>query len=367
MSARVALFRGEDGLAIRRAIERLAADLGTSGLPLERWTVDASRGVPGRERAARMLDEVAERLSTAPLFGGGTLVVVRQPANLMREAENRDRLLRLVAMVPEGNGLALSESVELRGTRGGAEAPGGPLARAVTEAGGLVQAFPAPRKGHMVRWLHERAAELGIRLEPAAANLLSERVGADLGEGDMDRREQTELAWSGLQALALLRPEGSVSADDVAALVPETIPSSRWAFLDAVGSRRPAEAALLAERLLADGWPIQVLTTLLRSRLRELIICSDLAAQRRPPAALVKALGGNPARAPIVARQASAWSLAELRAAVEGLLELDLASKGLSPAGGPVPSSEGRSALGLQAWLAERVGRAVSSTRPPPG
>lgn len=83
-------------------------------------------------------------------------------------------------------------------------------------------------------------------------------------------------------------------------------------------------------------------------------------------AELVKLLAMNPKRVPFVARQAGLWTLGELRAALEGLLELDLASKGLAADGSTVVSSDGRSALGLQVWLAERVARS-SSTRPPPG
>lgn len=366
MTARVALYRGEDGVGIRRAVDQLAVSLGTEGAPLERWTVDASEGGPGAERATRLLDQVAERIATAPLFGGGTLVVVRQPANLLRDGGNRARLLRLVADVPEGNGLVCIEWVELARRGGRLDDPGGPLAAAVKAAGGTVLLFPAPGRGDMLRWLRERAAELDVRLTPAAAELLSARVGADLGEGDIDRRNQTELAWSGLLNLALLRPGGEVSETDVAALVPELIPASSWAFLDAVGQRRVEAAASLAERLLGEGWPIQVLTSVLHRRLRELVIARDAADRRRPPAELVKLLAMNPKRVPFVAKQAGLWTLGELRAALEGLLELDLASKGLAADGSTVVSSDGRSALGLQAWLAERVARS-SSTRPPPG
>ncbi|MGH2466909.1 MAG: DNA polymerase III subunit delta [Candidatus Limnocylindrales bacterium] len=366
MTARVALYRGEDGVGIRRAIDELAASLGAAGAPLERWTVDASEGGAGAERAARLLDRVAERLATAPLFGGGTLVVVRQPANLLRDGVNRARLLRLVAEVPEGNGLACIEWVALTRRGGRVEETNGPLAAAIRAAGGEVLLFPAPGRRDMLRWLGERAAEVDVRLTPAAAQLLSERVGADLGEGDIDRRNQTELAWSGLLNLALLRPGGEVSEADVAALVPEMIPASSWAFLDAVGQRRVGEAAALAERLLGEGWPIQVLTSVLHRRLRELVIARDAADRHRPPAELVKLLATNPKRVPFVAKQAGFWTVAELGAALEGLLELDLASKGLAADGSTVASSDGRSALGLQAWLAERVAR-PSSTRPPPG
>lgn len=365
MTARVALYRGEDSVGIRSAIRRQAAALGEDGQPLERWTIDGGEAGPGAEKAARLLDQITERVATAPLFGGGTLVVVRQPAGLMRDRASRERLLRLVAEVPPGNGLAFDESVELRRSKAGGGADG-PLAGAVRAAGGEVHLFPAPRGNEMVRWLIERASELEIELDPAGARLLADRVGAEVREGDVDRRGQTELAWSELTKLAILRPDGRIGRDDVAELVPEATPASAWAFLDAIGQRRVADATAAAERLLSQGWAIQLLTSQLHRRLRELIVARDLADRRRPPAELVGMLKTTAGRAPILARQAALWAMPELSAALEGLLELDLTSKGLAADGSSVPSSDGRTALALQVWIAERVGRTGGMASRPP-
>ena len=365
VTVRLALFRGEDEVGIERAIEALAEAAADGGAALTKATLDAGDGSSAADRAS-VLGQLEERLLTMPLFGGGALVVVRRPASLLRDQASQERLLRLLAAVPAGQAFVLVEVVELRRQGNRVVDSGGPLATPVREAGGEVQQFPAPLRQEMLRWLGERATELGVTLEPAAARLLAERLGADRGDGDMDRRNQTQLAWSALTNLALLRPDGTVTAEDVAALVPETIPASRWAFLDAIGQRRAGDAAVLAERLLEGGWAIQVLTTLLHRRLRELITARDLADRRRPAAELVRLLATSPKRAEIVASQAARWDGPALRAALEGLLELDLSSKGLALDGSPVPSSEARSGLALQAWIAERVA-ASSSTRPLPG
>ena len=81
-----------------------------------------------------------------------------------------------------------------------------------------------PGPGQLEPWLMKRAAELEIELQPAAARLLAERVGGHIRESDVDRRRRTELANGELEKLALYRPEGSVSRDDVEALVSESIP-----------------------------------------------------------------------------------------------------------------------------------------------
>ena len=55
----------------------------------------------------RVLDRIAEHVGTAPLFGGGELVVVGGVAALARDRGPRERLIAIVGLVPPGNGLAL--------------------------------------------------------------------------------------------------------------------------------------------------------------------------------------------------------------------------------------------------------------------
>ena len=80
---RVAYFWGEDAFGIGQAVRDLASDLAASGEAMTTWRADAdeesAEGVDGgagasTRRRTRTLDEIEERLSTAPLFGGGTLV-----------------------------------------------------------------------------------------------------------------------------------------------------------------------------------------------------------------------------------------------------------------------------------------------------
>ena len=102
----LAYFWGEDAWGMERAVRRMALALGGDDRSWRR--ARGRRHAPGdlarrcrcRDRAggmgsaARLLDRIAERLGTAPLFGGGTLVVLRQPAPLLREKASRERLAR---------------------------------------------------------------------------------------------------------------------------------------------------------------------------------------------------------------------------------------------------------------------------------
>jgi DNA polymerase III delta subunit len=363
---RVAHLSGEDAFAMEQAVDAFAARLGSPDAPLERWTVDLEdrsgiAGIDGEAaegratgQIARQLGEIEQRLSTAPLFGGGTLVVVRQPAALARAKASRERIVGLIAGVPPGNALAFLELDDGSVRRG---RKSDPIRDAVSAAGGLVVEFPALTRDRMERWIERRAGELGVELGPGSAALLAERVGAHVREGDVDRRRQSQLADGELQKLALYRPGARIDRDDVAALVPETIPGSTWAFLDAVGSRRIRDAGKLADRLLSSGTAVPLLVTQLHRRLRELLLVREHLASGTRPDQLPRIMRLQPFRAGKLAEQASTWSLAELEDALAGLLELDLASKGIGPDGSGVSMSDERSALGLEVWLAEQVAR----------
>jgi DNA polymerase III delta subunit len=361
----LAYFWGEDAYAMEHAARQLASEhAARTGEPLDTWRVsgdddeppgsDGPTDAPAKRRS-RLLAELELRLSTAPMFGAGTFVVVRQPGSLLRETAARDRLLSLLTVVAPRNALSFVDLVAAgsRAPTTGATA----LRDAISAAGGRVTEFPALSRDRMESWLTARARELDVELGPGAARALAERVGAYVREGDVDRRRQSELANAELEKLALYRPGGTVTREDVAELVGEAVPGSAWAMLDAAGERRAADAAALLDRLLGAATPLPVLISQLHRRLRELIVVREhLDAGTRPPE-LVRALKVQPFRAQKLAEQARAWPIGELEEALAALLDVDLLSKGIAPDGGPRSLSEDRSRLALLAWAVERLAR----------
>ncbi|MDQ3871340.1 MAG: DNA polymerase III subunit delta [Chloroflexota bacterium] len=365
MTPALAYFSGEDAFAIDLAILALARELGGKEAPAEIWRVNAEEETPSaapaeREggasaparRQARILDEIEQRVGTAPLFGTGTLVVVRQPGALIGDRASRERLTALAGAIRPGNGLVFSELVSGRATR-----TTDALRQAVAAAGGEVREFAALTRERMERWIEARAGDLGVTLAPGAARLLAERVGAYVREGDIDRRRQSQLANAELQKLALFRPGAVVSREDVQSLVPEAIPGSMWGLLDAVAARQTREAATLVERLLADGMPLPVIVSQLHRRLREVLEVREHLSSGAKPGQLVRLMGMQPYRAQKVAEQAAAWRIEELESALEGLLGLDVVTKGIALDGRTQTISDERSALELDLWLVERVVR----------
>lgn len=359
----LAYFWGEDSYAIGHAADLFAAELAAQGgQPMDVWRTsgdddDGGEGAAtggGGKRRDRILGEIEQRLATAPMFSGGTLVVVRQPGSLIRESSAREQTVSLLDAVAPGNALCFVDLVA-SGGRGPAQA--GALRDAVVQRNGRVADFPAPSRERMEGWIGTRGKELGVTLGPGAAHLLAERVGAYVREGDIDRRRQTELANAELEKLALYRPAGTVTKDDVAELVSEAVPGSTWAFLDAIGTRRVSEAATLAERLFREATPMPVLIVQIHRRLRELIVIREhVDAGTRPPD-MLRELKLQPYRAQKLTEQARTWQPDELDSALQDLFELDLLSKGIALDGSPHSLSDDRSELALLAWIGDRVGR----------
>ncbi len=348
----LAYFWGDDAFLIEDAARRFKAQLDERAFAaLEAWRTRADdEDGPGR---GRLLEQIEQHLATAPLFGGGTFVLVRQPGGLLRESAARERTLALLDRIAPGNALCF---VDLVASGGRAPAHVGVLRDAVTAHQGLVEDFPALTRERMTRWIEQRAGELGISLQPGAAQLVAERVGGNVREGDVDHRRATELANSELEKLALYRPGGTVTRDDVAELVEEMVPGSAWAFLDALGGRRSRVAATLLARLLHGGVPLPLLISQIHRRLRDLVIVRDhLAAGMHPPD-LVREMKMQPFRVQKLAEQARTWEQPELDRALDELFELDLLSKGIAPDGGQRSLSDDRSELALVAWVGRHSG-----------
>jgi DNA polymerase III delta subunit len=355
----LAFFWGEDAWSIERAARDYRAALEQeAGSQFDLWRApsddDDSGGDGANEtgrsanKKTRALDEIGQHLATATLFGGGTLVIVRQPGWLLRESASRERLMKMLPEVAPGNALCFTE---LLAQGGKATAPSTEMRNTIEALGGSVREFQALNAARMEGWIGQRARELDITMAPGSARLLAERVGAYVREGDVDRRRMSELANAELEKLALYRPNGTVAKEDIEALVGEAVPGSRWAFLGALGSRHLQLASSLGAKLLNDATPVPVMLTQIHRRLRELVVIRDHQAAGTKPPDIVKELKLNPYRAQKLSEQARTWSQEDLDAALQALYELDLLTKGIAEDGSPHSMSEDRSNLALLAWI----------------
>jgi DNA polymerase III delta subunit len=345
VGAAIGYFWGDDGYGLDRAAagigERLAA---AAGVAPERWNVSG-----GDASAAR----IGERVATATLFGGGTLAVVSDPGPLFRSRDGREALADTLRMVAPGNGLVFIEPLERLPKPKDPDTARQAFVAVIRAAGGEARLLAAPNGGALVRWIEDRARERSIRLGQGSAAEIARRLGGLVREGDVDRRRQGQLAVAEIEKLALLHVDGGeVTLDDVRALVPEAVPGSAFAFLDALGERRSGEATDLLERLLETS-PEPVVLAQIYGRVRQLLDVADRLAAGQESRDLASGLKVHPFVLEKLVRQAHAWSVAELEAALGGLLELDILVKGANRTG----STEIGRRLAFTLWLADHVAR----------
>ncbi|HVY78098.1 MAG TPA: DNA polymerase III subunit delta [Solirubrobacterales bacterium] len=192
------------------------------------------------------------------------------------------------------------------------------LRKAVKAAGGEIHEFEAPKPREMPRRLIGEAKQLGFALEPAAARMLVDRMGANPVRL---RNELERLAlWAG--------KGGAVTAADLDAMVSDTSEAAVWALSDALLERDPAKAAALAERLISQGENVTGLIYGLASRLRKACAAAAQIEEGVPPKQVESSLGMHPYAAKQLVARLGKTDLEQLRKATVALADLEVWCRG---------------------------------------
>jgi len=196
--------------------------------------------------------------------------------------------------------------------------PAAKLLKAVKGATGEVHEFEAPKAREMPRVLVAEAQRLGLRLEPAAARMLVERMGAN------PVRLHNELV-----RLALWAGEGgSVGVADLEEMVTDTSEAAVWSLSDALIEGNAAAALRIGERLIGQGENVTGLIYGLASRLRGACAAAAQLEEGIPPPEVESSLKMHPYAAKQLVRRLQGTDLADLRAATEALADLELWCRG---------------------------------------
>jgi DNA polymerase III subunit delta len=196
--------------------------------------------------------------------------------------------------------------------------PAAKLLKAVKAAEGEVHEFEAPKARDMPRVLVSEAQRLGLRLEPAAARMLVERMGAN---SVRLRNELERLAlWAG--------ENGSVTAADLEEMVTDTSEAAVWSLSDALVEGDAAAALRIGERLIGQGENVTGLIYGLASRLRSACAAAAQLEEGIPPKEVESKLKMHPYAAKQLVRRLNGTDLATLRTAMETLADLELWCRG---------------------------------------
>lgn len=224
----------------------------------------------------------------------------------------RDRQLEVVAAALSGLPPDLSVVLIAR-----AKAPA-KLMRAVKAAKGEIHEFDAPKARDMPRTLVGDAKRLGFRLDPAAARMLVDRMGAS------PQRLHHEL-----ERLALWAGDGGeVTARDIEAMVSDTSEAAVWALSDALLERDASGALRISERLILQGENVTGLIYGLASRLRKACAAAAMLAEGTPSKQVESSLGMHPYAAKQLVHRLRGVEIGELQEATIALADLEVWCRG---------------------------------------
>lgn len=196
--------------------------------------------------------------------------------------------------------------------------PAAKLAKTVKAAGGEVHEFEAPKAREMPRVLVGEAQRLGFRLDPGAARMLVERMGAN------PLRLRNEL-----ERLALWAGEGGeVGLTDLEEMVADTSEAAVWSLSDALIEGDAATALRIGERLIGQGENVTGLIYGLASRLRSACAAAARLEEGVPPREVEPSLKMHPYAAKQLVKRLQGTDLESLRMATETLADLELWCRG---------------------------------------
>jgi DNA polymerase-3 subunit delta len=169
----------------------------------------------------------------------------------------------------------------------------------------------------LARWCVERARVLGKPMASAAAELLADMIGANLGEVEGQIRN----------LITYCKDRPQITEKDVSDLCSADRLWATWELSEAILDRRTPAALRALDRILRDGErPGRILSAIARD-LRRLIVIKQLARQRLDHADIAQRSRTQPWLVPQLLDKYQDRTVAELKLMLHQVLEADLACK----------------------------------------
>ena len=307
------LFHGQDEFSRSETLAALKEKMGEPGLAELNITVfDGSKVT---------LSELQHACDSVPFMAERRLVIVEGLLTHLEpkgkgekrsawQKEYLEELTRYLQHLPETTRLVFVEDKTI-----GEDNPVYRLALA--EECGHVREFQSPQGEQLNRWIEERVRRKGGQIEVEAIEELAAFVGNDLRL--LDQEIDKLLAY-----VNWARP---ISEDDVRLLVSYVQEANVFEMVDALGQRDTQRAAQLLHQLLDAGeHPLALLGMIVR-QFRILIQVKELTERGLSQQKIASRLRLHPFVVRKARRQAMNFSMQQLEAIYQKLLETDVAIK----------------------------------------
>ncbi len=295
------LFHGQDTYSQREFLAGLLAKEGDADMVSLNTT---------RLSGKVTFNELQSSCDAVPFLARVRVVIVEGLFAAAPDKAFLDRLAAYLPTLPATTRLFFLESADLP--------PSHRLIQlAEKDTAGRVRHFALPQGSELERWIRGHVEAGGGRIAPAAVQLLAVNVGNDLAA----LRNEIE------KLLLYVGPEATIAAEDVARLSPYAAAANIFDLVDALGSRRSAQAAALFQRELNEGEdPFRLFAMFIR-QFRLLIQTRSLLDAGERPGDVAKLLKQHPRVAEKLVQQARGFSLAQLEQIYRRLLQIDVETK----------------------------------------
>lgn len=310
----IVLIHGEEELLQAEALQKLKAALG----PSEMADLNTTH-LDGRKVT---LSELQQACDTVPFLSPRRLVIVDSLFSRLAGGEKgrpkaQDAYLQELLSYLD----RLSESTDLVFVEAKTVGRGHPLLRRLQalEKDNRAQVVLCQRKrrNDLVDWVETRARAKGGQITRDTTHELINTVGDNLRLLDQELEK----------LIAYTAGERAISREDVRLLVPEAQQANIFHMVDALGQGNGRRAIALLHHLLDDGAaPLYLLAMIVR-QYRLLLQVKDLIGQGLRPSAIARELKLRDFVVEKMVRQARRYSLPQLEAIYERLLQTDLAIK----------------------------------------
>lgn len=265
--------------------------------------------------------QALEEARTPPFGGGARLVLLqRSPFCNQCPGELAEQLERALELIPPDCHLVLVNPAKPDGRLRTTKA----LQKLVKAGGASERSFQLPAVwdgAGQLELMHRTAAELGLRLEPAAAEALAEAIGSDSARlaSELEKLSLFTGGGSDPQPIPLAAVRALVGGQSTNAL----------AVGDALLAGRPADAIALVDALLAANEPALRIVAALSSQIRGWLWVALLDQNGEQDVnAIAKAAGiSNPKRIYVMRKQIRGKRPAGLLRLLGQLLEVEAALK----------------------------------------
>jgi DNA polymerase-3 subunit delta len=297
------IFHGEDEFSRSEFLEELKRKMGEQGGALLNTTV-----IDGRKAT---LLEIKQASDAFPLLGERRLVIIE---GLIERSENEKLDLKEIVEYLEN----LPETTRLIFVEGKSISKDNPILKLASQSKhGFVREFKKPRGKKLSRWIVERARRKGGRIGLRAADELAAFVGADLRLLDQEIDK----------LISYVNGARPIREEDIRLLVSYTREANVFEMVDALGKKEKGRAVKLLHRLLEEGEHPLALFGMVIRQFRIMLQVKELAKYGFPRQAIVKRLGLHRFVVEKGLEQARNFSIEQLEAIYNKLLETDVAIK----------------------------------------